>query len=386
MVDIGNRSEPNALNNKDALKKGDFFIDALHVFVLFSFALAQPLFDLLSRYAEFFVARKSEPVDIVLLIFVLCVLLPGTVVLMEAASGFFGRPLRKAVHWFMVATLSATIAIQALKKIFEFPGIPLIIIASVLGILATIAYVRLRPARMVLTVLCPVIVIFPGLFLFNSPVYKVVFPEKDPSSFNIKIDDPPPIIMVVFDEFPVTSLMDEDGKIDPIRYPNFAALAEDAYWFRNAMNVAAQTMKAIPALLTGNYPEASCQPVASDYPNNIFSLLGGYYDIKDFEIYTQLCPTELSSGDTASSDLTQRISLLFSDLLVVYLHVVLPAGLTDRLPSIGEGWVDFIDSFNNPIEDNRKRTSKNTTLSKSSPKVIYRSIRAILALCQFNQT
>ena len=371
MVDIRNTGEPNILNHKDVHKKRDFFIDALHIFVLFSFALAQPLLDLLSRYAEFFVARKSEPIDIVLLIFILCILLPGIAVLIEAVSGFFGRHFRKAVHWFMVATLSAAIALQVLNKVFEFPGILLIMMAAVLGISATIAYVCLRPARIFLTVLCPVILIFPGLFLFNSSVYKVVFPEKDPSAFQIKIDDPPPIIMVVFDEFPVTSLMDEDGKIDPIRYPNFAALAEDAYWFRNAMTVAAQTMKAIPALVTGNYPKPSSQAVASDYPNNVFTLLGGSYDIKDFEIYTQLCPAELSSGDTTSSDLTQRISLLFSDLLVVYLHVVLPAGLTDRLPSIGEGWVDFIGNLNNPIENNRKGTSKNTTLSKPSRKKLY---------------
>lgn len=368
---ISYENASNTLNHNVIDIKSEFFIDALHLFVLFSFGIAQPLFDLLSRYPEFFVARKSEPIDIILLVCVMCFVFPAIGVLFELLASVFGRRFRKAVHWFIVATLSAVIALQVLNKIFEFHGILLIMMASVLGVVATIVYVRLRPARIFLTVLCPVILIFPGLFLFNSSVYKVVFPEKEPSAFQIKIDDPPPIIMVVFDEFPVTSLMDEDGKIDPIRYPNFAALAEDAYWFRNAMTVAAETMKAIPALLTGNYPEASCQAVASDYPNNIFSLLGGYYDIKDFEIYTQLCPAELSSGDTTSSDLTQRISLLFSDLLVVYLHVVLPAGLTGRLPSIGEGWVDFIDNLNNPIENNRNGTSKNTTLSKPSPKKLY---------------
>jgi hypothetical protein len=47
-------------------QKSDFLADALHIFVLCSFALAQPLFDLLARSAEFFVAHRSQPLDIFL--------------------------------------------------------------------------------------------------------------------------------------------------------------------------------------------------------------------------------------------------------------------------------------------------------------------------------
>jgi hypothetical protein len=62
-------------------QRTDFLIDALHIFVLFSFALA--LFDLLSRNATSFVAHRSEPVDIIVLILILCVLVPALVVLIN---------------------------------------------------------------------------------------------------------------------------------------------------------------------------------------------------------------------------------------------------------------------------------------------------------------
>src|SRR4051812_17797796 len=34
-----------------------------------------------------------------------------------------------------------------------------------------------------------------------------------------------PVVMVLFDELPITSLLGRSGRIDRIRYPNFAALA-----------------------------------------------------------------------------------------------------------------------------------------------------------------
>ncbi|MBA2580963.1 MAG: hypothetical protein H0V03_09025, partial [Thermoleophilaceae bacterium] len=39
--------------------------DGLHLLVLCSFALAQPLFDLIARNPEFFATRRSSAVEIV---------------------------------------------------------------------------------------------------------------------------------------------------------------------------------------------------------------------------------------------------------------------------------------------------------------------------------
>jgi hypothetical protein len=60
-----------------------------------------------------------------------------------------------------------------------------------------------------------------------------------------------PVVMIVFDEFPVASLMDVDGNIDGALFPNFRRLQQDSIWFRNATAVATFTEYAVPALLTG---------------------------------------------------------------------------------------------------------------------------------------
>ena len=66
--------------------------------------------------------------------------------------------------------------------------------------------------------------------------------------------------MVVFDEFPLTSLLDEHYQIDSVRYPHFAALAEQSTWFRNATTVSGDTVVAVPSLLTGQYPDGFVCP------------------------------------------------------------------------------------------------------------------------------
>jgi len=70
-----------------------------------------------------------------------------------------------------------------------------------------------------------------------------------------------PVVMVIFDELPLVSLLDGEGIIDPDRYPNFSSLADDAIWFRNATTVSGQTTKSIPAILSGLRPKDGLLPI-----------------------------------------------------------------------------------------------------------------------------
>ena len=321
-------------------QRNDFFIDALHIFVLFSFALAQPLFDLLGRHAQFFVAHGSKPLDIILFVIILCVLLPTIAVLIEWAVGLFGRWVRQGMHALIVAGLVACIALPVLKRVGRVPGTALLLVAIILGVLTAMSYVRFHLVRHVLTVLVPALLLFPGLFLFHTPVSKVVLKIGFPLTAYSNVGATTPVIMVVFDEFNITSLMDEHREIDSIRYPNFAALARDATWFRNATTVADHTEYAVPSILTGNYPDRRL-PTAAEYPHNLFTLLSGSYDLKAFETLTQLCPDPLCDRSATRESLSERIKLLLSDVTIVYLHILLPPGLTNRLPSIDATWNGF---------------------------------------------
>jgi hypothetical protein len=102
--------------------------------------------------------------------------------------------------------------------------------------------------------------------------------------------EPPPVVMILFDEFPLRSLVDAKGRIDKRVYPNFAELARQSTWYRNATGVAGFTPWALPAMLTGNYPDEARAPSYTEYPDNLFSLFGGSYDVRAYETISQLCP------------------------------------------------------------------------------------------------
>src|SRR3990172_1070631 len=345
-------------------QKSEFLVDSLHIFVLFSFALVQPLFDLLSRSAVFFVARHSEPVDVILLVLILIVLLPTLVVLVEWMVGLLGRWARKGGHSLIVASLVAAIALPVLNKIGGVSGTVLLVGAIFLGVAVTIAYIRFHPVRIFLTVLSPALLLFPGLFLFYSPVSKVVFRSGDSITTYPKIDATTPVVMVVFDEFSITSLMDEHRQIDPIRYPNFAALVRDAYWFRNATTVGENTEYAIPAILTGNYPDQPSRlPTSPDYPHNLFTLLGGTYDLRVFETpLTQLCPDQLCANSSSHEGLTQRIESLMLDVSIAYLHILLPPDLASGLPTTEGAWKNFA-AHRRGMKENAKHEMRDRAIS-----------------------
>lgn len=339
-----NHTRRNSNNPRDITigHKKEFLIDACHVFVLFNFAFAQPLYSLLSANAEFFVARHSKPLDIIALIIVASVAVPSIIVLMEWVVGFFGRHARKMLHVCIIGILVSIVLLPTLKNFDEISGRMLSVVAIFLGSIFTLAYIRYRYVRMFLTVLSFSVVIFPGLFLFKSAVFDVVFPDNDPPAIKIKINETPPIVMVVFDEFPVASLMNSDHEIDQKIFPNFSELAGNAYWYRNWDTVSEETLKAIPCLLSGSKPNKSkTLPSFIYYPHNLFTLLGGIYDLKVREPYTELCPKSLCFYKDSHDGFSARMKALLIDLSVVYLHIVLPHDLSRSLPIITQDWKMF---------------------------------------------
>ena len=141
--------------------------------------------------------------------------------------------------------------------------------------------------------------------------------------------------MVVFDEVSTIAFEDADERIDPVLYPNLAALAKDATWFRYATAPTDMTGTATPTILTGSVAERYHPPILSSYPRNLFTLLGGQYRMKVSQEATDLCPRDLcedASGESAAA----RDRALASDLGLVYLHVIAPDGIERDLPSVSD--------------------------------------------------
>src|SRR4029453_3324341 len=65
-----------------------------------------------------------------------------------------------------------------------------------------------------------------------------------------------PVVLLVLDEFPLTSLLDSGGRIDAPLYPNFPKLAGHSPCYPNRTAVSGLTNWAMPAMLSGRYPTA----------------------------------------------------------------------------------------------------------------------------------
>src|SRR4051794_3293815 len=105
---------------------------------------------------------------------------------------------------------------------------------------------------------------------------------------------PPPVVLLTVDEMSVDALRGRDGRVDAIRYPNFAALARQSTWFRNTVAATPWTFYSMPAILDGRIPAYETPPEASVHPVSLFTALAARgYGIVDAEEATRVCPRRL---------------------------------------------------------------------------------------------
>ena len=287
----------------------------LHLAVLCGFGLAQPLFDLLGRNPEFFAARGSGAGEVLVVALALVVAPPAVLIALELLAGLLGARVRVGLHLGFVAVLASLVALQVLKRVAPAAGMELVVIAAVLGGLAGWAYARVAGVRSFLTVLAPAPLVFAVLFLVVSPVSRLTLPGAEVARAQ-PVSAKAPVVMVVFDELPLTSLLDRRGRIDDELYPNFAALARRATFFRNATTLSDQTTKAVPAILSGKRPDPGGSqssvsgplPIAEDYPNNVFTLFGKRYRRNVSEEVTTLCPEDLCAPERPALSRARSLS------------------------------------------------------------------------------
>ena len=113
--------------------------------VLWTFAVAQPLFDLLGDNPEFFAARGSSGFDIICFSVLLVLLPPLAAAGDRAAAAPAGRPSSRARTWSSSAALVALIAVQALKKAIDASDGVLIALAVAIGVALAALCARAEP-------------------------------------------------------------------------------------------------------------------------------------------------------------------------------------------------------------------------------------------------
>ena len=316
-------------------------LEALHLTALWSIAVAQPIFEVVKRSPEFFVAHDARPTDLPALAAFLCLGVPAGWVLLTHLVGLrCGWRWRRRAAATLIGGLAGAVALAALKPLGgESYGVP----AAVVLITASAgagAYLRFPPVRLFVSFLAPAIVVVPAAFLLSPGVGRVLAPADEIGALDgVSFASTPPVVVVVFDQFQLAALLDSAGNIDGATFPNFAALADDATWFRNASAVAEMTIHALPPVVTGRYPSRGRLPVAADHPENLFTLLGSRYRLHVEEPLTELCPESLCPSGRPGFG--ARLSGVLRDLAIVYPRVLLPDGLVASLPPVNQTWNDF---------------------------------------------
>ncbi len=337
-----------------------FYQKILHVFLLSGLLFAQPLLDLIGANVEFLVARKAGQNEIFVLLIVLCFLVPGLIAIIELIARMFGLKVSNIVHGCLIFILSSAICVLSLNLLSDVSALISIVIAVFAGAITVFCYLKYSIVRTYFNFLSPAILIIPVYFLFNPQISKLtstagehgVFTESDISAHT-------PIVMLIFDEFPLISLLDENGEIDPVRYPNFASLVNDAIWFRNAQTVSGETTESVPAILSGMRPKPGQLPIQKDHPQTLFTLFENSHELEVFETDTSLCPDLSCGGDIVGStaeSVRTGLAGLFRDISIVYLHLLIPKDFAGKLPAISQTWKDFSDHQPGEKQESRRRS------------------------------
>jgi hypothetical protein len=115
-------------------------------------------------------------------------------------------------------------------------------------------------------------------------------------------EDRPPVVLLIFDEFPADALTGPDGRIDAARFPNFARLAATSTWFRGGHTIFDSTTKAVPAILDGRLPSPGAGPGYEGHPESIFTLFGSLgYGVVAAEAVSPVCPPGVCPGSAPTT-------------------------------------------------------------------------------------
>lgn len=317
---------------------------AWHVVSLCAFAFTEPILAALARQTVYLHDQEITWAELSIGLIVICVLLPAACVLLDAAVQRRKGRGRNAVL-FVLGTLVMLSLLRPCARI-EYvrqhlsPWLLSLLVSLIGGWLVTRLYDRLAGLRFWLSVSSLGILIFPLAFVWQIEVDRRLRlnDEAQRTSF---IDNPIPVVVVVFDEISATSLMDEQLQIDSKSFPNFARLASQSTWYRRATTVHPRTDFAVPAILSGQFPDEAVGPVEENFPGNLLqSIYNSHaYDMAVFEPVTRLCPGALRREKTELPDsMVLRTVNLLHTLSVVYPRLILPGDTPLNFPEIPKGW------------------------------------------------
>ncbi|MBW3537567.1 MAG: sulfatase-like hydrolase/transferase [Actinobacteria bacterium] len=256
---------------------------------LWGFAFADPVFGLLGQEPPFFTTHGVGG-GLILLWLVLTAALPP-LLLTLALVALRGVNRRAAAIGFvgLVGVLFALILIPRIDEGFPLHP-PLFLIFGVVTALAFGLMFTVKPlVRRLLAATWFSPLVFGVVFVAMSPASALVMPANPPDAPPVAA--PRQLVVLVLDEFPVASLLNESLQIDRDRFPGFARLADLSTWYRNTTTPSVRTAHAVSSLLTGLEPAtpSGLKPDRALLKRNLFSMLADTHDLQSTEPHVRLC-------------------------------------------------------------------------------------------------
>lgn len=303
-------------------------------------AITQPVLDLFGRNPEFFIAgsyTRAQIVEFALLV----ALAPALCVL--------GIALVAALVNRRIGVVTALAGVAAFAVLFGLAlartlGLDSTLTAGALALAVAAATLllelRTKAGRLLLRYLAGGNALFLLFFLVASPTADLVRGADVGELGHVDIPRlEGPVVVIVFDELPMPTLMTPDGRINEQRFPSFARLARETTWFRNASSHHPLTNFGVPNIVTGVRAEKGQHPTYHHHPKNLLTLFGNEYPLYRYERITEMCPPSMCEPKPA-----QPLSQALEDSSIVYRHRVLPKEFRDDLPSIDTSWGRFGDT------------------------------------------
>ena len=307
---------------------------------LCGFAVAQPVYNLLLNTPVFLLARQNTMADVWALAVVISVLGPAVLTLPSWLAWRRWPVFASLWCWFISGCLASLFVAQLLQG--QLGGHLLLFIGLTTAIGFSASWLLLFSRWQILTsVLAGLAVIFPAWFLFFSTVAEQHDSVAGEALERLDAGETlPDIVFVILDELPLATLLDDNKQIDNVVFPGFARLQSMSNWYYNTITVSDGTVDAVPAILTGRYPqEVAPELTVAAQPVNLFTILGQLYQHNAAETVTRLCPQELCPR--SGPGMYSRFKALLMDLSAIYLHLVVPDRWISKLPNVSNNWSGF---------------------------------------------
>ncbi len=301
-------------------------------------ALTAPLLDLYGRNPEVFVASRTSPTEILVFALVATLAVPVFALAVLALASRLSPRAGAVAYRVLVAMLAVAAGLVVTRKLFADDNLWAVLVALGIAVGLFAVFRWIEGVLVVFAVALPVALL---LFVSTSATARLIWTDPDSAvTSSVEVTRPAPLVLITLDEFPVASIMDEDGTVNEALFPSFARLADEGTWYRNALSNSIATTQSVPAILTGRLGSKELGPSSVDYPENLFTLLNGTYEMHVIEWVTELCPSDVCPEFAGRAP--GRFASLLLDAGVVYGHLTLPPAARERLPSIDNTWGGFL--------------------------------------------